>query len=304
MRSEKGNPAMRTQPIKPCTVNMLLGRIKACQMAAKIEATLYKEKEMHIMQDISVIRTEVCIMVRTKNKADNNVREITLADLFLYRLSSGSATNPNNQPMVMVIAVRNSKTCKDARLHHNYAARHLEAEVCAVGDTLLWLHFIYDQIPQIYGVRLIPPLDVRRPELWYDKHLFFSKTDKEQGMLPSSSQQRITRQLWTANKVFIKRNVHAARAGGAQELADQGTPCAEIAELGHWAIGKMTRSYITSLPVGVVIRKAGYSGAKSDYFLGRSMLNPGPDLEKTIAAHIFPDVEDQLEDVSKATPTS
>ncbi|CAI7744489.1 unnamed protein product [Closterium sp. NIES-53] len=201
--------------------------------------------------------------------------------------------------MVMVIAVRNSKTCKDARLHHSYVARHLEAEVCAVGHTILWLHFIYDQIPQIYGVQLIPPLDVRRPELWYDKHLFFSKSDKEEGMLPSSSQQRITQQMWTANKVSIKRSVHTARAGGAQELADQGTPHAEIAELGHWVIDKMTRSYIRSLPVGVVMRKAGYSGAKSDYFLGRSMLNPGPDLEKTIAKHIFPGVEDQLKDAEE-----
>ncbi|CAI5938268.1 unnamed protein product [Closterium sp. NIES-65] len=68
--SEEGNTAMRTQPIKPCTVNMLLGRIKALQMAAKVEATLYKEKELHIMQDISVVRTEVRVMVRGKNKAD------------------------------------------------------------------------------------------------------------------------------------------------------------------------------------------------------------------------------------------
>ncbi|CAI5985482.1 unnamed protein product [Closterium sp. NIES-65] len=129
-----------------------------------------------------------------------SVREITLADIFLYHLASGSSVNPDNRPMVMVIAQRNSKTCKDARLHHSYAARHLEAELCAVGDTILWLHFIYDQVPQIFGVPIIPPLDVRRPELWYDKHLFFARYDKDQGLLPSSSQQRITRQLWTANK--------------------------------------------------------------------------------------------------------
>ncbi|CAI6004109.1 unnamed protein product [Closterium sp. NIES-64] len=294
MRSEEGNTAMRTQPIKPCTVNMLLGRIKALQMAAKVEATLYKEKEQHIMQDISVVRTEVRVMVRGKNKADTNVREITLADIFLYRLASGSSVNPDNRPMVMVIAQRNSKTCKDARLHHSYAARDLEVELCAVGDTILWLHFIYDQVPQIFGVPIIPPLDVRRPELWYDKHLFFARYDKDQGLLLSSSQQRITRQLWTANKVFIKRNVHVARAGRAEELADQGTPRAEIAELGHWAIDKMTRSYITSIPVRVVMRKAGYSGARSDYFLGRNRLPPSADLEKTIAAHIFPGVEEQL----------
>ncbi|CAI5994867.1 unnamed protein product [Closterium sp. NIES-65] len=223
-----------------------------------------------------------------------SVREITLADIFLYRLASGSSVNPDNRPMVMVIEQRNSKTCKDARLHHSYAARHLEAELYVVGDTILWLHFIYDQVPQIFGVPIIPPLDVRRPELWYNKHLFFARYDKDQGLLPSSSQQRITRQLWTANKVFIKRNVHAARAGRAEELADQGTPRAEIAELGHWAIDKMTRSYITSIPVGVVMRKAGYSGARSDYFLGRNRLPPSADLEKTIAAHIFPGVEEQL----------
>ncbi|CAI5990498.1 unnamed protein product [Closterium sp. NIES-65] len=148
MRSEEGNTAMRTQPIKPCTVNMLLGR-KALPMAAKIEATLYKEKELYIMQDISVVRTEVRVMVRRKNKTDTNVREIMLADIFLYRLASGSSMNPDNRPMVMVIAQRNSKTCKDGRLHHIYAARHLEAELCAVGDTILWLHFIYDQAEEL-----------------------------------------------------------------------------------------------------------------------------------------------------------
>ncbi|CAI5979315.1 unnamed protein product [Closterium sp. NIES-64] len=128
---------------------MLLGRIKDLQMAAKIEATLYKEKELHIMQDISVVRMEVRVMVRGKNKAGTNVREITLADIFLYRLASGSSVNPDNRPMVMVIAQHNSKTCKDARLHHSYAARHLEAELCAVGDTILWLHFIHDQAEEL-----------------------------------------------------------------------------------------------------------------------------------------------------------
>ncbi|CAI7881846.1 unnamed protein product [Closterium sp. NIES-53] len=97
--------------------------------------------------------------------------------------------------------------------------------------------------------------------------------------------------MWTTNKVFYKRNVHAARTGGAQELAIEGTPRTEIAELGHWALDKMTRAYITAIPVGVVMRKAGYLGAKQDYFLGRSRVEPSDKLKDIIAEHIFPDVD-------------
>ncbi|CAI7926494.1 unnamed protein product [Closterium sp. NIES-53] len=102
--------------------------------------------------------------------------------------------------------------------------------------------------------------------------------------------------MWTTNKVFCKRNVHAARAGGAQELAIEGTPRAEIAELGHWALDKMTRAYITAIPVGVVMRKAGYSGCKQDYFLGRSRVEPSDNLLDIIAEHIFPGVDALLRD--------
>ncbi|CAI5964256.1 unnamed protein product [Closterium sp. NIES-64] len=38
---------------------MILGRIKACQMAARVEATLFKEKELGIMREISVVRSEI-----------------------------------------------------------------------------------------------------------------------------------------------------------------------------------------------------------------------------------------------------
>ncbi|CAI5963862.1 unnamed protein product [Closterium sp. NIES-65] len=88
-----------------------------------------------------------------------SIRKITLPDIFLYRLASTSSVNPENQPVVMVIAARNSKTSKDAPLQQSYAARHLEAELCAVGETGLWLHFILDQIGQFHGVRLIPPVE-------------------------------------------------------------------------------------------------------------------------------------------------
>ncbi|CAI5511206.1 unnamed protein product [Closterium sp. Naga37s-1] len=361
---EEGNNAPRTQPVQGTTVHTLLGRIKACQMAARVESTLYREKELSIMREISVVRSEVRFMVRTKNERDvkncadrrrgtigdtytaeqfrqimmkvlptwaasawnpratapsqtlwrflltkaltllshhtllrgASIREITLPDIFLYRLASTSSINPENQPVVMVIAAWNSKTSKDARLQQSYAARHLEAELCAVGETGLWLHFILDQIGQFNGVDFLPPLDTTERERWYKKHLFFARNDKEQKELSASSHQRWTRQLWTTNKVFCKRNVHAARAGGAQELAIEGTPRAEIAELGHWALDKMTRAYITAIPVGVVMKKAGYSGCKQDYFLGRSRVEPSDKLLDIIAEHIFPGVDALLRD--------
>ncbi|CAI5514513.1 unnamed protein product [Closterium sp. Naga37s-1] len=102
--------------------------------------------------------------------------------------------------------------------------------------------------------------------------------------------------MWMTNKVFCKRNVHAARAGGAQELAIDGTPRAEIAELGHWALDKMTRAYITAIPAGVVMRKAGYSDFKPDYFLGRSRVEPSAKLLGILAEQIFPGVDAMLRD--------
>ncbi|CAI5504558.1 unnamed protein product [Closterium sp. Naga37s-1] len=365
LRREYKINAETNAPVKSNTVHMILGRIKACQMAARVEATLYKEKELGIMREISVVWSEVRVMVRTKNQNDvrncadrrrgtigdtytaeqfrqimmrvlptwaalawnprattpsktlwrfllvkvltllshhsllrgASFREITLPDIFLYRLASTSSVNPENQPVVMVIAARNSKTSKDARLQQSYVARHLEAELYAVGETGLWLHFILDQIRQFHGVDLIPPVDTSTHERWYKKHLFFARNDEEQMELPAANHQRWTRQMWKTNGVFCKRNVHAARAGGAQELAIDGTSRAEIAELGHWAIDKMTRAYITAIPVGVVMKKAVYSGAKQDYFLGRSRVEPGDELLALIAEHIFPGVDDLVKKI-------
>ncbi|CAI6008197.1 unnamed protein product [Closterium sp. NIES-65] len=226
-----------------------------------------------------------------------SIREITLPYIFLYRLASTSLVNLENQPVVMVIAARNSKTSKDAHIQQSYAAWHLEAELCAVGETGLWLHFILDRIGQFHGVDLIPPVDTSTRERWYKKHMFFARNDEEQNELPAASHQQWTRQMWKTNRVFYKRNVHAARAGRAQELAIDGTYRVEIAELGHWAINKMTRAYITAIPVGVVMKKAGYSGAKQDYFLGRSRVPPFDELLELIAEHIFPSVDDLLKKV-------
>ncbi|CAI5964847.1 unnamed protein product [Closterium sp. NIES-64] len=282
--SKEGDNATGTQPVQSTTVDTLLGRIKACQMAARVEATLYWETELSIMREISVGRSEVRFMIRTKNEREikvlpmwaakawnprgtvpsqtlwrflllkvrtllshhsllrgQSIRKITLPDIFLYRMASTLSVNSENQPVVMVIAARNSKTSKDAHLQQSYAARQLEAELCAVGETGLWLHFILDQIGQFHGVHLIPPVDT-----------------------------------------------------STRELAIDGTPRAEIAELGHWALDKMMRAYITAIPVGVVMKKAGYSGYKQDYFLGRSRVEPSEKLLKLLAEHIFPGVDDML----------
>ncbi|CAI7804527.1 unnamed protein product [Closterium sp. NIES-53] len=182
-----------------------------------------------------------------------SIREITLPNIFLYRLASTSLVNPENQPVVM--------------------------------------------IGQFNGVNFLLPLDTTKRERWYKKHLFFARNDKEQKELSAANHQRWTRQMWTTNKVLCKRNMHAARAGGAHELAIEGTPSAEIAELGHWALDKMTRAYITAIPVGVVMWKASYSGCKQDYFLGRSRVEPSDKLLEIIAEHIFPGVDALLRDV-------
>ncbi|CAI5964174.1 unnamed protein product [Closterium sp. NIES-64] len=64
------NNATRTGPVRSTTVHTILGRIKACQMAARVEATLYREKELGIMREISVVRSEVRFNVRHKNERD------------------------------------------------------------------------------------------------------------------------------------------------------------------------------------------------------------------------------------------
>ncbi|CAI5951949.1 unnamed protein product [Closterium sp. NIES-64] len=154
------------------------------------------------------------------------------------------------------------------------------------------MHFIINQICQFHGLDLIQPVDTSTHERWYKKHLFFVRNDEEQMELPAASHQQWMRPMWKTNGVFSKRNIHAARAGGAQELAIDGTSRAEIAKLGHWAIDKMTRAYITAIPVDVVMKKAGYSGAKQDYILGRNRVEPGDELLALIAEHIFPSVDD------------
>ncbi|CAI6008895.1 unnamed protein product [Closterium sp. NIES-65] len=295
MRREYKIDAETNAPVQAYTVHMILGRIKACQMAARVEATLYKEKELGIMREILVVRLEVLTLLSHHSLMRGaSIRKITLPDIFLYRLASTSSVNPDNQPVVMVVAAWNLKTSKDARLQRSYVARHLEAELCAVGETGLWLHFVLDQIGQFHGIDLIPQVNTSTCELWYKKHLFFARNDPEQGKLLAPSHQRWTRQMWKTRGVFCKRNVHAARACGAQELAIHGTPRAEIAELGHWALDKMIRAYITAIPISVVMKKAGYSGFTQDYFLGRSRVEPGDELLALIAEHIFPGVDDLL----------
>ncbi|CAI5958999.1 unnamed protein product [Closterium sp. NIES-64] len=334
--------------------------------ACKVEGTLFGVKELHIMYDISEVRSEVRAMVREKWHRDDrdcvdrhrgtlgdtyatdqirhlmfkvlptwaarayepkaatpsqtlwkfllmktmtllghhtllrgaSLRAIELPDLFLYRMGSASPEHSTRRPVVMVVASRNSKTNKDARLHHSYAARHLEQEMCAVGHTLLWLHFVYDQLSRSPTSRCVPPLDFTTPYSWYHKHLFHARNDKAQKELPALSHSRITKEMWRTNKIFITRNTHAARAGGAQELADDGVLQSDIADLGHWALDKLAKSYITTIPKAAVLRKAGYTGKRGDYHLGRSMVKPDDKVVALIAQHIFPWAEAELAKVS------
>ncbi|CAI5520939.1 unnamed protein product [Closterium sp. Naga37s-1] len=335
--------------------------------ACKVEGTLFGVKELHIMYDISEVRSEVRAMVREKWHRDDrdcvdrhrgtlgdtyttdqirhlmfkvlptwparayepkaatpsqtlwkfllmktmtllghhtllrgaSLRAIELPDLFLYRMGSASPEHSTRRPVVMVVAPQNSKTNKDARLHHSYAARHLEQEMCAVGHTLLWLHFVYDQLSRSPTSRCVPPLDFRTPYMWYHKHLFHARSDKAQKELPASSHSRITKEMWRTNKIFITRNTHAAQAGGAQELADDGVPRSDIADLGHWVLDRLAKSYITTIPKAAELRKAGYTGKCGDYHLGRSLVTPDPKVVALIVQHIFPWAEAELDKSSK-----
>ncbi|CAI5992762.1 unnamed protein product [Closterium sp. NIES-64] len=133
MRREYKIDAETNAPVQAYMVHMIPGRIKACQMAARVEATLYKEKELGIMREISVVRSEMLwrfllfkvltLLSHHSLMRGASIRERTLPDIFLYRLASTSSVNPDNQPVVMVVAARNSKTSKDARLQQSYAAR-------------------------------------------------------------------------------------------------------------------------------------------------------------------------------------
>ncbi|CAI5947713.1 unnamed protein product [Closterium sp. NIES-65] len=362
---EELNPDVRVQPLKPTSVSMLLIRIKALQTACKVEGTLFGVKELHIMYDISEVRSEVRAMVREKWHRDDrdcvdrhrgtlgdtyttdqirhlmfkvlptwaarayepkaatpsqtlwkfllmkmmtllghhtllrgaSLRAIELPDLFLYRMGSASPEHSTRRPVVIVVASRNSKTNKDARLHHSYAARHLDQEMCAIGHTLLWLHFVYDQLSRSPTSRCVPPLDFTTPYRWYHKHLFHARNDKEQKELPASSHSRITKEMWRTNNIFITRNTHAARAGGAHELADDGVPRSDIADLGHWALDKLAKSYITTIPKAAVLRKAGYTGKRGDYHLGRSMVKPDDKVSSKLCRD--PDFQKWAKDVNR-----
>ncbi|CAI5967528.1 unnamed protein product [Closterium sp. NIES-65] len=247
---EELNPDVRVQPLKPTSVSMLLIRIKALQTACKVEGTLFGVKELHIMYDISEVRSEVRAMVREKWHRDD-------------------------------------RDCVD---------RHRGT----LGDT-----YTTDQIRHLMfklsrspTSRCVPPLDFTTPYSWYHKHLFHARNDKEQKELPASSHSRITKEMWRTNNIFITRNTHAARAGGAQELADDGVPRSDIADLGHWALDKLAKSYITTIPKAAVLRKAGYTGKRGDYHLGRSMVKPDDKVVALIAQHIFPWAEAELAKVS------
>ncbi|CAI6008807.1 unnamed protein product [Closterium sp. NIES-65] len=226
---EELNPDVRVQPLRATTVSMLLMCIKALQTACKVEGTLFGVKELHIMYDISEVRSEVRAMVREKWHRDD-------------------------------------RDCVD---------RHRRT----LGDT-----YTTDQIRHLMF-----------------KHLFHVQNDKAQKELLASSHSRITKEMWRTNKIFITRNTHAARAGGAQELADDGVPRSDIADLGHWALEKLAKSYITTIPKAAVLRKAGYTGKCGDYHLDRSLVTPDPKVVALIAQHIFPWAEAELDKAVRCT---
>ncbi|CAI5494901.1 unnamed protein product [Closterium sp. Naga37s-1] len=259
--TEEGNNSTRTAPVQSTTVHTILGRIKACQMAARVEATLYREKELGIMREISVVRSEVRFNVRSKNERD-------------------------------------IKNCVDRRrgtIGDTYTAeqfRHIMMKVLPTWAAAAWNPRATTPSQTLWRFLLVKVLTL------LSHHSLLRGASIPEITLPNVFLYRLesTSSVNPENQPVVMRNVHAARAGGAQELAIDGTPRAEIAELGHWDLDKMTRAYITAIPVGVVMRKAGYSGFKQDYFLGRSRVEPSAKLLGILAEHIFPGVDAMLRD--------
>ncbi|CAI5930742.1 unnamed protein product [Closterium sp. NIES-64] len=300
-----------------------LEELKA-ETACKVEETLFGVKELHIMHDISEVRSEVFAMVREKWHRDDrdcvDRHRGTLGDTYTTdqirhlmfkvlptwaaRAYKPKAVFPSQTLWKFLLmksmtllghhTLLRGASLRSIKLPDFYAARHLEEEMCAVGHTLLWLHFVYDQLSRSPTSRFVPPLDFSTPYMWYHKHLFHARNDKIQKQLPASSHSRITKEMWRTNKIFITRNTHAARAGGAQELADDGVPQSDIADLGHWALDKLAKSYITTIPKAAILRKAGYTGKRGDYHLDRSMVKPDDKVVALIAQHIFPWAEAEL----------
>ncbi|CAI5966126.1 unnamed protein product [Closterium sp. NIES-65] len=180
------------------------------------------------------------------------------------------------------------KTNKDFLLNYISAVRHIDWTLCAVGATLLWLHWVYDLVPILYE-DIAPPLDFTEPSTWYDQYLFFPLRAGNEKQIPPTTHHDWAAKILQDAGITCSRAVHATRAGGAQHASADGMPSDQLARLGGWRfIDVMTKHYLTTIPREAVLLKAGFTGVDGDYFLGRATVPVSDKLDELLRKHIFP----------------
>ncbi|CAI5947770.1 unnamed protein product [Closterium sp. NIES-64] len=189
---------------------------------------------------------------------------------------------------MFVCACRTGKTNKDFLLNYISAVRHIDWTLCAVGATLLWLHWVYDLVPILYE-DIAPPLDFTEPSTWYDQYLFFPLRAGNEKQIPPTTHHDWAAKILQDAGITCSRAVHATRAGGAQHASADGMPSDQLARLGGWRfIDVMTKHYLTTIPREAVLLKAGFTGVDGDYFLGRATVPVSDKLDELLRKHIFP----------------
>ncbi|CAI5934094.1 unnamed protein product [Closterium sp. NIES-64] len=216
------------------------------------------------------------------------IRNLQLPDMMMWKLGAKSETDPVRNAFMFVCACRTGKTNKDFSLNYISAVRHIDWTLCAVGATLLWLHWVYDLVPILYE-DIARPLDFTEPSTWYDQYLFFPLPAGNEKQIPPTTHHDWAAKILQDAGITCSRAVHATRAGGAQHASADGMPSDQLARLGGWRfIDVMTKHYLTTIPREAVLLKAGFTGVDGDYFLGRATVPVNDKLDELLRKHIFP----------------
>ncbi|CAI5987098.1 unnamed protein product [Closterium sp. NIES-65] len=239
---------------RQCTPAMLMGCLKALNLLIKLDGAIFRKPVLNLLRDFPECRIWVRVQVRDQYKR----------------------------------FIATGKTNKDFSLNYISAVRHIDWTLCAVGATLLWLHWVYDLVPILYE-DIAPPLDFTEPSTWYDQYLFFPLRAGNEKQIPPTTHHDWAAKILRDAGITCSRAVHATRAGGAQHASADGMPSDQLARLGGWRfIDVMTKHYLTTIPREAVLLKAGFTGVDGDYFLGRATVPVNDKLDELLRKHIFP----------------
>ncbi|CAI5460680.1 unnamed protein product [Closterium sp. Yama58-4] len=136
--------------------------MRKTSMAAILSSfTLAKQQYTQALHRDLCIRTMTVLGHHTLARGCT-IRNLQLPDMMMWKLGAKSETDPVRNAFAFVCACRTGKTNKDFSLNYISAVRHIDWTLCAVGATLLWLHWVYDLVPILYG-DIAPPLDFTEP---------------------------------------------------------------------------------------------------------------------------------------------